>query len=95
MAKEDRLQFRVSKGTKLILSEYCSSRRNSSGIKLKLTDLIELALQDYFSKKGEYGVYNFMSVADRYLEFEGLSERDVLELLKTDEEYRRIVLDEK
>ena len=86
MRKDDRIQLRVSKGTKLVLNEYCSMRN------INITDLIFGALEEYFIKNGKMEIYSLIRLADKYIYREKISIDNVESELVNNELFDKVIL---
>lgn len=84
MLKDDRLQVRSSKGSKLILNMYCDENNR------KFSDLFDIAIKEYFINRKETEIFALISLADKYIYSDKLSIDDVKNELTSDSLYKKI-----
>ena len=84
MLKDDRLQVRSSKGTKLILNMYCDKNN------IKFSDLFDIAIKEYFINRKETEIFSCISLADKYIYNDKLVIDDVKNELTSNNLYKKI-----
>jgi hypothetical protein len=93
MKKDDKLEIRMSKGQKLILGMYCENRLVNKK-KMKFSQLVEIALKEYFIKNDELEIYSLISLADKYIYNDEMQIENVKYNLIANDLFEKVILKE-
>lgn len=85
MVKDDKINIRLTKGTKLIYDMYCKNKND------KVSNLIDVALREYFINHDKVEIYSLISLADKYIYHDKMQMDDVKFELMANDLYEKVM----